>query len=228
MDVWQANYISNAVVAHPCSVSGQSRCSYNQCEGGEEGGVCDADGCDFNPYRNGDHTFYGQGGTVDTTQKFTVVTQFVTSDGTDNGSLAQIRRYYVQNGKVISNTNTNFPGLNKYNSITDQYCDDQKSFFGDPNYFKQYGSLEAVGSAMQNGMVLSLSLSGSFEDDYFWLDSNYPTDAPDPSKPGVARGTCPTSPSGTLPVTGLYPPPQVIFSNIKFGPIGSTSGVAPA
>jgi len=31
----------------------------------------------------------------------TVVTQFITNDGTDNGELVAIKRKYVQNGKVI-------------------------------------------------------------------------------------------------------------------------------
>jgi cellulose 1,4-beta-cellobiosidase len=34
----------------------------------------------------------------------TVVTQFVTSDGTDNGDLKEVRRFYVQNGRVIQNS----------------------------------------------------------------------------------------------------------------------------
>ncbi len=41
---------------------------------------------------------------VDTTQPFTVRTQFVTADGTDNGALSEIRRTYVQNGKTIENS----------------------------------------------------------------------------------------------------------------------------
>jgi len=45
------------------------------------GGTTDPDGCDFNPYRMGNTTFYGPSMTVDTTSKFTVVTQFLTDDG---------------------------------------------------------------------------------------------------------------------------------------------------
>jgi hypothetical protein len=41
---------------------------------------------------------------VDTTRPFTVRTQFVTADGTDNGALSEIRRTYVQNGKTIENS----------------------------------------------------------------------------------------------------------------------------
>lgn len=33
----------------------------------------------------GNHSFYGPGKIVDTASKFTVVTQFITADGTDSG-----------------------------------------------------------------------------------------------------------------------------------------------
>ena len=76
-------------------------------------GVCDKDGCDLNPWRLGDHSFYGPGGdfTLDTTKPMTVVTQFITDDGTDSGRLAEIRRVWVQGGTVIQNADTNMPGL---------------------------------------------------------------------------------------------------------------------
>ena len=41
----------------------------------------------------------------------TVVTQFITSDGTDNGDLVEIRRLYVQDGKVIDNSFVALPGI---------------------------------------------------------------------------------------------------------------------
>ena len=34
----------------------------------------------------------------------TVVTQFITEDGTEQGDLAEIRRLYVQNNNVIANS----------------------------------------------------------------------------------------------------------------------------
>ena len=48
----------------------------------------------------GAHMMHG----VDTTKPFTVVTQFITNDDTDNGNLDEIRRIYVQDGKVIPNS----------------------------------------------------------------------------------------------------------------------------
>ena len=115
MDIWEANSISSAFTAHPCSKSGQYRCEGTECGDDSKGqrfdGICDKDGCDLNPYRAGVHDFFGAGKTVDTSQKITVVTQFITSDGTDNGDVVEIRRKFVQNGKVIEHPKSNIPGL---------------------------------------------------------------------------------------------------------------------
>jgi len=54
----------------------------------------------------GNKEFYGTGMTVDTTKPVTVVTQFITDDGTDTGTLKSIHRFYVQDGKVIPNSNS--------------------------------------------------------------------------------------------------------------------------
>lgn len=49
--------------------------SYAICENGACGEErlrqCDSDGCDYNPYRLGVTDFYGIGGDVDTSKKFT-------------------------------------------------------------------------------------------------------------------------------------------------------------
>jgi cellulose 1,4-beta-cellobiosidase len=63
----------------------------------------------------GDTSFYGPGLTVDTKQKFTVVTQFVGSP------INQINRFYVQNGKVIPNSQSTVSGVTG-NSISDSFC----------------------------------------------------------------------------------------------------------
>ncbi len=44
---------------------------------------------------------------MDSTQKMTVVTQFITTDGSDNGDLKEVKRLYVQNGRVIENSKVN-------------------------------------------------------------------------------------------------------------------------
>jgi len=73
-------------------VPGYYRCEGSECGDGaqRQNGICDKDGCDLNPFRNGNKNFYGAGSNyqVDTTRPFKVVTQFITVDGTDNGDLS--------------------------------------------------------------------------------------------------------------------------------------------
>lgn len=99
MDIWEANKEATAYTAHPCSVQGQYMCEGTQCGDSASGdrykGVCDKDGCDINTYRNGVPNFFGAGSNfqIDSTKPFTVVTQFITSDGTDLGDLVEIKRF---------------------------------------------------------------------------------------------------------------------------------------
>jgi len=223
MDIWEANSFASAYTPHVCSVQGQYRCNGTQCGDGNNryGGVCDKDGCDFNSYRMGTHNFFGSGNTVDTTKPFTVVTQFITTDGTPNGDLSEIRRVYVQNGKVIPNSAANITGFKPYTSVSDQYCNDQKTLFGDKNTFESLGGLKAVGQALNTGVVLVMSLWDDHSAYMLWLDSSYPPTAP-VTQPGVARGSCATSSGVPAQVEAQYPNSYVKFSNIKFGDIGST------
>jgi cellulose 1,4-beta-cellobiosidase len=55
-----------------------------------------------------------------------------------------------------------------------------------------------------------------------WLDSNFPPNG-DPSKPGVARGPCPITSGKPSDVEAQQAEATVKFSNIKVGPIGSTT-----
>merc|ERR1711920_198806 len=73
-----------------------------------------------------------------------VVTQFITSDGTDNGDLIQVRRIYVQNGHVIQNSNSTIPGI-QGNSLTESFCQAQKRVFADPDDHTAKGGLKAMG-----------------------------------------------------------------------------------
>jgi hypothetical protein len=102
--------MSTAVTPHACSTIEQSRCDGDGCGGtysaDRYAGVCDPDGCDFNAYRMGVKDFYGKGMTVDTSKKFTVVTQF---KGT--GDAMEIKRFYVQGGKTIEQPASAIPSL---------------------------------------------------------------------------------------------------------------------
>lgn len=80
MDVLEANAKATAMTPHPCN-----------------GNNCDKSGCGYNPYASGQHNLWATGGTVDTSKPFTVVTQFAGS-----GTLTQITRIYIQNGKQVT------------------------------------------------------------------------------------------------------------------------------
>ena len=102
----------------------------------------------------GNKDFYGSGLTVDTSQKFTVVTQFQGS----GSSLTGISQYYIQGGKKIQQPNSTWPSLEGYNSISDTFCKAQKVEFNDTDVFSQKGGLAQMGKGMADGMVLVMSL----------------------------------------------------------------------
>lgn len=176
------------------------------------GGTCDPDGCDFNSYRQGDTTFYGAGLTVDTSKVFTVVTQFI------GNPLTEIKRFYVQDGVTIPNSESLIEGVTG-NSITTEYCDAQMAAFTDEYSFKAHGGMQSMSDALGAGMVLVMSLWDDHYSNMLWLDSTYPTDS---TKPGSVRGPCDTSSGVPSDVEANHPDASVTYSNIKYGPIGST------
>ncbi|KAF1953093.1 endoglucanase EG-1 precursor [Byssothecium circinans] len=226
MDIWEANRAATAYTPHPCNATQIGICSGTSCGNGDDryAGLCDKDGCDVNPYRNGVKSYYGTSAnyTVDTSKPFTVVTQFLTSDKTANGTLTEVRRLYVQNGKVIQNAKVNVPGLDPVDSLTDEYCTKQKSVFGGKDDTARQGGLAQMGRALGRGMVLAFAIwddAGSFMG---WLDQDpYPADA-DPSQPGVGRGPCPTTSGRPAELIKQFPDAAVVFSNIRSGDLGST------
>ncbi|THV01013.1 glycoside hydrolase [Dendrothele bispora CBS 962.96] len=149
------------------------------------------------------------------------VTQFVTNNNSTSGALVEIRRLYVQNGQVIQNSKTSIAGMDTFDSVTDEFCNAQKEAFDDVNSFEDRGGLGAMSDAMDDGMVLVMSLWDDHAANMLWLDSDYPTDRP-ASQAGVSRGTCAPSSGVPADVENQAPNSQVVFSNIKFGPIGST------
>ncbi len=225
MDIWEANSVSAAYTPHPCQSNGLTRCEGTACGTNDRyGTVCDPDGCDFNSFRMGDKSFYGKGLTVDTNRKFTVVTQFLTNNNSTTGTLSEIRRIYVQDGKVIQNSKVKVPGMDaSLDSVTGAFCDQAKAAFGDTKSFQNRGGMAGMSAGRARGMVLVLSLWDDHAVNMLWLDSNFPTDA-DATKPGVARGTCATTSGKPTDVESQSPNASVIFSNIKFGDIGSTFG----
>ncbi|KAM0421010.1 hypothetical protein ACHAPT_011253 [Fusarium lateritium] len=221
MDIWEANDISTAYTPHPCKTLTQHTCEGDDCGGTYSktryAGTCDPDGCDFNAYRQGNETFYGPGSefTVDTTKKMTVVTQFIKGS---SGGLSEIKRFYVQNGKVIGNAESTIPN-NEGNSITEEFCTAQKKAFGDDDDFAAKGGYSQMSDALAAPMVLAMSLWDDHKANLLWLDSTYPTDA---TGAGAKRGTCATDSGVPKEVEASAPDSKVTYSNIKFGPIGTT------
>jgi len=227
MDIWESNSIATAYTPHVCTKNGPYRCEGDDC--GDNGatrykGVCDKDGCDINAYRVGNTSFFGPGSNfaVDSTKPITVVTQFISSDGTDDGDLVEIKRIFVQNGKQIPQAMTNLPGVKKqFNSLTDETCATMKSVMGDVNDFKIKGGMKQMGEALKRGMVLVMSLWDDHYAHMLWLDSSYPLDKP-PTDPGVTRGSCATTSGDPKDVESKQANAHVKYYNVKSGAIGST------
>merc|ERR1712060_945772 len=164
MDIWEANSMANAYTPHPCDVTGQLKCEGTDCGDNVKGerydGVCDKDGCDINPYRMGNRMFFGRGSQyeVDTLKPVTVVTQFLTTDGTDDGQLSEMRRFYVQDGNVIQSPSSTILGPDDTDTITDAFCQAKKTLFGDVNDYAEKGGSAAMGESLDRGHVMAISL----------------------------------------------------------------------
>merc|ERR1712087_811040 len=72
--------------------------------------------------------------------------------------MGEIKRLFVQNGKVIQHAMTNIPGVTPFNSLTDESCAAQKKAMGDINDFAKKGGMKKKGEALKRGMVLVMSL----------------------------------------------------------------------
>ena len=199
LDVIESNSLTTLLATHTCKGANN----------------CEPTGCGYIPYPLGKRNFYGRGSSfsVDTTKPFTITTRFVTADGKDTGNLKEIQRIYKQNGKIIPNPtvkkfyfhlNTNFDSsmcfyrqvAGNFSSLSDAYC----------SYYKlnNLGGISAsMTQGLKNGMVLTMGLWGDMKNPDFmgWLD-----------KP----------PNGPCPVYSNLNP-YVTYSNIKYGPIGSTA-----
>lgn len=160
MDIWEANARATQIAPHTCNQTGLYECSGEECA---FNGVCDKNGCGYNPYVLGNKEYYGTGYTVDTTQPFTVVTQFPADE---NGGLKEIRRLYVQDGKVLANAAVNVTGPPDVDYIDDEYC----TATGATRYMELGGNTE-MGEALERGMVLIFSIWWDEGGYMNWLDS---------------------------------------------------------
>ncbi|KAG6611531.1 Exoglucanase 1 [Phytophthora cinnamomi] len=224
MDIWEANSMAMAYTSHACSTRGQQKCtSVKDCGSADETcytGWCDKNGCAFNAFRMGHQEFYGRGKDfdIDTTRPFTVVTQFVAAGNTETGELAEIRRLYKQDGRVLDNPSSTWPTLNGTDSITDAMCNTSKTYFDDPAYFSS--GLAELGRDMVGDMTLAMSVWVDYGLNMSWLDSHFPGD--DPTQPGGLRGNCPFPGGDPETIFAENPNAGVKFMNIRSGDFGST------
>lgn len=165
------------MAGHTCNITGLYACSTDlQCGRTGTPGVCQQGSSEYNPYRNGMTTLFGRGAgfNIDTTKKFTVKTRFITNDGTENGTLTAIKRYYVQNG-------------------TEYYGGDLPT-----------ANLLKIGQAFKRKMVLVVSIWDDEYSRMLWLDGVWPAGSTVPSdkrgpcsassgNPSVMRTTVPNS-----------------------------------
>ena len=221
MDIWEANSRSFHVAPHTCNQTGLYLCEGVECE---YEGVCDKNGCAWNPYRVNITNYYGNSDQfkVDTRRPFTVITQFPA--GAD-GKLKEIRRMYVQEGKLVESYTVEAAGLPKVNALNDEFC----IATGAERYL-DLGGTGGMGDALTRGMVLvgftsptlfahgsvadhllykAMSIWWSEGDNMQWLD-------------GGAAGPCNATEGNPSNVVKVQPEPEVTFSNMRWGEIGST------
>jgi len=235
VDIFEGNKQATAMTAHSCQHPGFFECKdHEECGDDTKGlhykGVCDKDGCDFNPFRLGHEEFYGKGKLVDTRRPFTAITQFITTDGTDDGDLKEIRRLYMQDGKVIENPVSKEPGVDG-SALSDGYCKAIKNKFkdtrgskqkeGDFDQFSAHGGIKKVGEALARGMVLVLSLWDDPGDNMRWLDSISPKH--NQKAPGAVRGPCDRDQGEAMHERRMHQRAYVTYGNLSYGAIGSTA-----
>lgn len=184
MDILESNRAAAAFTPHPCA---------------DDASNCDKGGCGFNPYNQGYHDYWAPGGTLDTSKPFTVVTQFITDDGTTSGTLSEIRRIYQQ-GSVTVPSAISAPGGDSINSTWCAAVDGSA---------EQFGSLNTMGKALGRGMVLAFSMWNDNTQFMNWLDEG-------------ANGPCNATEGNPAVIQQNEPGTHVVFSNIKWGDIGST------
>ena len=138
---------------------------------------------------------------MDTNKPFTVVTQFFSAGNSSANELTDIRRIYVQGGKVIQNPQA---VSGKGNSLTAEYC--QTS-----NAFAARGGMKAMGDSLSRGMVLVFDI---------WNDARGFMSSLD----GGNNGPCNATEGDPKNIKAKFPDSSVTFSNIRWGEIGTTYG----
>merc|ERR1711998_516273 len=143
-------------------------------------------------------------------------------DGSDSGKLVEVKQFYTQDGQTVEHPAYTVNG-NQHNTISDAFCADWVATTQDGTNFLEKGGLDAVEKAIDAGVVLVMSLWDDHYANMLWLDSTYPVGSSDP---GAYRGACSADSGVPADVEDKQAKAHVKFSDIKFGPIGSTTGAS--
>ncbi|KAH7116493.1 concanavalin A-like lectin/glucanase domain-containing protein [Dactylonectria estremocensis] len=166
LDIWEANSRATRIAPHTCNQTGLYQCIGAECGGT---GVCNKPGCGWNPNRVNNTNCYRRGDTfeVDTTRKFTVVSQFVSDK---SGYLKELHRHYVQDNEIIQSAVVNITGPPKINFLNNEYCAE-------------------TGASEFRGMVLVMSLCWDETGYMNWLDqgNNGPCNATEGSPTSILK-----------------------------------------
>lgn len=123
VDLLENNSLFQDMNSLACNISGVYLSTLiDEC--GQDTGVCDeGDAAGTITYITNVTDFYSPAWkyTIDMQQKFIVITQFITDDGTSSGDLIEIRRLYVQSGRVIRNDAITVDGITT-NVMDYEYC----------------------------------------------------------------------------------------------------------
>lgn len=196
IDLIEANSESLAWTLHPCKKEGP-------CRGDQCNDFCDKNGADSNSYREGFKDFYGPNKKLNSRKPFTAVTQFITADGSDDGLLVEIKRFYVQDGvKIVSSRE----------SITDSNAAEQFTKFGERNTFEQNGGMTSLSKAMDDGLVLVFSIWDDPSTGMKWLDSFHA---------GSERGPCPRQVTPVNELRQRYGHVKSRFTNLVVADLSS-------
>merc|ERR1712032_34925 len=136
--------------------------------------------------------FYGPGDkyTINTEKPVTVTTQFLTNDGTDDGTIYKVKQFYTQNGKTFEHPMYHLNGK-PHKTISDDMCADWVAETKDGTNFLEKGGMKAVDPVFKNGAVLVMSLWDDHYANMLWLDSTYPVDGTC-NQPGCAEVLVPS------------------------------------
>ncbi|KXX81013.1 Exoglucanase 1 [Madurella mycetomatis] len=220
LNVWTSNAHSFALSTHICPEYYVDQgfpfiCDGSECLPPNDRGEmrCDRWGCSYNPYRMGNREFYGKGKRVDTARKFTVVTRFTETN---------ITQFFIQDGQKIDVPVPVWDGLPKEAGLSADMCGKQLEVFIERDAFGMNGGWDQnLQQLLTQPMVLSTSINVDHYAWNIWLDSTFPLEAK--GELGFERGDCiPYENNDPFVVQNSYGNATVTWSNIRFGPIGTT------